>query len=57
MTMTPKQERNGVPGPTATVNSAEHSAGPSAEAKIASAMNSATSKASYQSPKTIKAVI
>ena len=50
MTMTPKQERNGVPGPTSTMNSAEHSAGPDSEPKIASAMSSATAKAAYQSP-------
>lgn len=50
MAMTPKQERNGVPGPTSTVNSAEHSAGVDASGKIAGAMSSATAKAATQSP-------
>jgi hypothetical protein len=48
--MTPKQERNGVPGPTAAVNSAQHSEGVDHLATIAAAFSSATSKASHQSP-------
>ena len=50
MAMTDKQDRNGVPGPPVTVNSAEHSAGPDLSAEIAGAMSSATAKASHQSP-------
>ena len=46
--LTPKQERNGVPGPSSTQNTAVPVV-PSAEAEIAAGLNSATSKASYQS--------
>jgi len=46
--LTPKQERNGVPGPGGGQNTAVPVV-PSAQPEIASAMSAATSKASYQS--------
>ena len=48
MQMTPKQERNGVPGPTGTHNTAEP-VSPSFEPEIAAALASASRTGRYQS--------
>lgn len=49
--MTPKQERNGVPGPSATRNTAV--AGPDARADIAATMATATAAGASGPPTTV----